>query len=399
MKKSLSLILSVVLMVASLGIYGWQLDSIPSLIYDEHHYVPAARKILQGVDPQNHEHPPFGKLAIAASMAAWGDNPLGWRVASVISTSLLVVFFFNLLVSLNVPRTLAFSVAALLMVDGFLVVHARVGMLDSFLVPLLVGGLCFSIQKRQLLSGVFIGLAVATKWVAIVPTVILCLFLIKSRPKDLIIMASVAFVSYMATFVPYWFFLDQDQIAGRNFFRLFWDMNWDIWNLQQRVPNSHPYKSAWWSWPWLLRPICYAYEKTAIQGFTQTIILLGGPLASYLGMISLLGAKISIFTKKPSPHHSKPLYLFMGMFWATWIFWGFLNRKLGFYYYFYPNVVFLYGIFALWVSSFTGNKGKIVLALAALVSIAWAIYFSPILWGISVDDSIRVSRSWFRSWI
>src|SRR5829696_7215898 len=62
-------------------------------LFDERYYVNAARTILGlprpsgvpyelfpgGKDP-NLEHPPLGKLLIAASIGGAGDNPLGWRL-------------------------------------------------------------------------------------------------------------------------------------------------------------------------------------------------------------------------------------------------------------------------------------------------------------------------------
>src|SRR5690349_18661933 len=51
-------------------------------VFDEVHYVPAARQMLTPVMSQpmlNPMHPPLAKELIAVSIAAFGDSAFGWR--------------------------------------------------------------------------------------------------------------------------------------------------------------------------------------------------------------------------------------------------------------------------------------------------------------------------------
>jgi len=51
--------------------------------FDEVHYVPAARQMLEPVMPTpmlNPMHPPLAKQLIALSILTFGDVPLGWRI-------------------------------------------------------------------------------------------------------------------------------------------------------------------------------------------------------------------------------------------------------------------------------------------------------------------------------
>src|ERR1700679_3433957 len=62
--------------------------------FDEVHYVPAARQMLEPVMPSpmlNPMHPPLAKQLIALSIRTFGDGPLGWRYPGVLFGSLAIV--------------------------------------------------------------------------------------------------------------------------------------------------------------------------------------------------------------------------------------------------------------------------------------------------------------------
>src|SRR6185312_9003911 len=63
-------------------------------VFDEVHYVPAARQMLEPVMPKpmlNPMHPPLAKQMIALSIRAFGDNPLGWRYPGTLFGALAIV--------------------------------------------------------------------------------------------------------------------------------------------------------------------------------------------------------------------------------------------------------------------------------------------------------------------
>ena len=59
--------------------------------FDEVHYVPAARQMLEPAMPApmlNPMHPPLAKQLMALSIRTFGDEPLGWRYPGVLFGSL-----------------------------------------------------------------------------------------------------------------------------------------------------------------------------------------------------------------------------------------------------------------------------------------------------------------------
>src|SRR4249919_3008352 len=136
--------------------------------------------------------PEVGKLLIAGGEWIFGLNPFGWRFASAVFGSLAILLICR--VARRMTRsTLLGCVAGLLMsLDGLEFVLSRTGILDIFLMffvlaafgcilidrdvsrarlaelvarhPGRPGGPRLGLRKWQLAAGVFLGLAVGTKW-------------------------------------------------------------------------------------------------------------------------------------------------------------------------------------------------------------------------------------------
>ncbi|NJD27493.1 MAG: DUF2029 domain-containing protein [Chloroflexi bacterium] len=171
-------VLALVLLVALILRALWLNLPAGSLIFDEAYYVNAARVILGlpatthyadspvGLDP-NTEHPPLGKLAMAASMAVFGDNGLGWRLPSLIAGMVALLAAYQIVRATDRSAWLAVLVAALLALENLTMVHGRIGTLDILvLAPMLIGS-WLAIERRWLLAGVAMGVALLVKLTAL----------------------------------------------------------------------------------------------------------------------------------------------------------------------------------------------------------------------------------------
>jgi 4-amino-4-deoxy-L-arabinose transferase-like glycosyltransferase len=156
----------------------WLTVPARGLIFDEAYYVNAARVVLGlpatshyadspvGLDP-NTEHPPLGKLAIAASMAVFGDNGLGWRLPSLIAAMVALLVVYQIVRATDRSAWLAVLVVGVLSLDNLTFVHGRIGTLDMLvLAPMLIGS-WLGIQRRWLLAGLAMGLALLVKLTAL----------------------------------------------------------------------------------------------------------------------------------------------------------------------------------------------------------------------------------------
>jgi dolichyl-phosphate-mannose--protein O-mannosyl transferase len=83
-------------------------------------------------DPSLAVHPDVGKWMIAVGEHFWGMNPFGWRIASAVVGSLMVLVMIRLVRRMTGSTLLGCVAGVLLMVDGLQFVLSRLALLDIF---------------------------------------------------------------------------------------------------------------------------------------------------------------------------------------------------------------------------------------------------------------------------
>jgi dolichyl-phosphate-mannose--protein O-mannosyl transferase len=119
------LVMGVVLRVQRLGFP-------PGLSFDEHHFVENARNYLAG-RPDWNDHPPLGKLLLAAGMLAVGDTARGWRVVPLLFGLANIALAYALAKRLFRSGWAGLIAATLFAADGFLLAYSRTALLDGIL--------------------------------------------------------------------------------------------------------------------------------------------------------------------------------------------------------------------------------------------------------------------------
>ncbi|MGR6329666.1 phospholipid carrier-dependent glycosyltransferase [Sphingomonas sp. XXL09] len=391
-------------------LFSWRLTVPHQLVFDEVHYVPAARILAGLIGPSNIEHPLLGKTLIAASMRLFGDDPLGWRAASTLAGTAVVVGVFAIL-WLGLGRLRSATIGALLTLLNFTVfVQARIAMLDGFMAAFVVTGLAtllWSMRaettgaawRRWIAGGVLLGLAVGTKWTAL-PYLALVgagfLWLRRGRPDRwaglpalpaLVVLGAASTLTYAATFWPAFLYTNDPMTLARLIpFQL------DMYRQQTQVLPPHTYQSAWYSWPFDYRPIWYLYERA--DDAQRGILLLGNPVVMWGGLVAVVaGLWAGARDRAVAPGLAALLWI------ASVAMWAVIPKSLGFYYYYYLSSIWLAVVLAAvvdhWRRRLTYWDEGLLLAAAVLF-----VHFFPILAATALSGPGAFHRwTWFASWI
>ena len=152
-----------------------------STYFDEIYYARTAYEYLHGIDVYEWTHPPLGKLIMTIPIAIFGFSPFTYRLMANIFGILLIPIMYILAKRIFKNRKWALLAGLIMMFDCFHFVHTRIALVDGFQVTFILLSVLFMKEyfdlnkndefkkkaKYLLLSGIFIGCAIATKWNAL----------------------------------------------------------------------------------------------------------------------------------------------------------------------------------------------------------------------------------------
>jgi dolichyl-phosphate-mannose-protein mannosyltransferase len=395
-----------------------------NLIFDEIYYVPSAKEYLNLQIPSEAVEPPLGKLIIASSIQIFGFSAFGWRMMTVIFSTLIIALVYLLGKELFESWVGGFAAAFLLCFDFMHFTLARLAMLDSFVVFFsLASQLFFFIYLKNVLKkgwgtsvtplvlSIFLfGLGFSTKWIVLfgfLGEMALLVFLklhdiwglketllakvraFGTYPWIYVVFSLVASVwIYFLTYIP-------DMLAGRSYAEV-WNLQFSMLGFHSEFTTPHPWASPWFSWPFMFNPLNSGAHVTILffnqnplltlgsfSGFGESEILMGNPAVWWVGFAAILSltaiALRKFATKKFSLRDNLLLASLVFIFFCQWLVYIFIAR-ITFIYYFYGNVPLLCLASAYFISKYWEHKWMKILAVIyfALV-VALFILFSSVI--------------------
>jgi dolichyl-phosphate-mannose-protein mannosyltransferase len=390
--------------------------------FDEVHYVPAARQMLEPVMPTptlNPMHPPLAKQLIALSIRTFGDGPLGWRYPGVLFGSLAMVAMYLCGLALFAQQGPAVASALLAFFNQMVFVQSRIAMLDIFALAFgLFGVAAFMHGFRKprphpwfAVAGLVFGLSIACKWNGLfaLATCIVVVAVIRLLqrwgtqfaegnagdwyrpglwPDFRYYHFAACFVLipamvYLASFIPLYGFSLPDLVEAQR--RIFAD------NTTTAIAG-HTYMSAWPSWPFLVRPVWYLFDKIADDRIAA-VVFLGNPLVLWTALPALIAClRDWIVTRRADA------FLILSFYFGPYLAWAVLPRTVGFLYYYLPSAT-LASLALVYVLRRGNNPRWLLWAFVGMAFAGFAamLPISAAVVGTSMATFNRLMR--FQNWI
>ncbi len=396
-------------------------------VFDEVYYVDGARDLLKygvevdGTNPEFIVHPPVGKWLIASGIKLFGDSEFGWRFASAVFATLLILLFARLVHVLFYSPLLTALGAALMALDGLLLVHSRTALLDLFLTFFTLLGVLLWHRNRHIWAGFAFGLAIGCKWsaiyfVAVIGLIAVYQILVTRDIRKSVKPITAKFLQYgvLPVFVytltwTGWF------VSDRGWSRQ-WSSNpilsWlhyhsEMLNFHTGLTEKHPYEANPWSWLVMGRPTSFFYESPkgcGAKDCAQEVLALGTPILWWVGTISI--AVVVGYWIKSLIHHrvdSAANIVVLGVV-AGYLPWFAMQQRTVFSFYAIIIQPFLILAIVYCAKLLLGSGLKpvvsqsIVGGIFALIVLCF-IFFIPLFMGQVITYEDWHLRMWFESWI
>lgn len=420
-----------------------------STYFDEIYHARTGYEFLHSMTVYEWTHPPLGKVFIAAGIKLFGMNPFGWRIAGTIFGIFMIPIMY-LFARLITKKTWLSIVACLLFTFDFMhFAQTRIATIDVYITFFIMLMFYFMFKyysmsfydtplKKTLvplaLSGVFMGLGIASKWTGVYAGVGLAIvffitlykryseylyavkdpsgqtngishkfvienfkpYLIKTLVWCCIFFVAMPIIIYCASYFMYL------RAPGSNGIKTIIDNINSMYTYHSKtvLGSTHPFSSRWYEWIIMKRPIWY-YSGTVSSGIEEGISSFGNPLVWWAGIPAFF-YMIYVTVKK---NDKTALFLCIAYI-IQLLFWMPITR-LTFIYHYFPMVPFVvlmigYSIRLIYDEAKKRNKRSVIIGAfiyAGLVIILFAMFY-PVLSGRPVSvNYVETFLKWFDSWV
>ena len=391
-----------------------------------------------GIDsPENYVHPPLGKWFIAAGIKIFGNNEVGWRVASAVAGTITIVLVYLLARKLLRSTIGASVVAALIAFDFLAFVQSRVSMLDIFVLMFGLATFLFLTYDRdrlargpgpshrllgrpwRLAAGIACGAAVATKWSGVfflAAAIVLTLaWETAGRKRDgegrslqralgnegLTVVAWLVLVPVLVYLASYVGRIDGAVLAapwseGSWFHNLLVEHKRAL-DFHIGLDARHPYESPAWSWILLKRPVAYYVAPDAPEGFIGTIGAFGNPIAWWGSIPAIAFVAMAWFRRRDFLRPEGLIVAGLAFTYGPWLLLA-RGRSAVFVFYLLPVLPFMYLALAYGLVRLGRSiEARVATATFMAATIGMFVVYYPLLVGTVIEYDSWSKRIIFKS--
>lgn len=453
----------IILTIAAFITRVWGLYNPPATVFDEVYFKAYAGDYFSGTYYFD-IHPPLGKLLLAGW--AWvahispasltGSDPaVTLRILPAVAGALIIPMFYAFMRSLGSSRRAATLGAALLLLDNALLVESRFILIDSMLILFGLTALtCFLIARGRsgrmhvlflILSALFSGLAVSTKWTGLAAIGLIAViwlgdhvrhrrqFSWPNRFTEAGILILIPLIVYMASFAVHFRLLNktgpgdafmslryQSSLIGNtnydpsvtlSFLEKFEDLNSVMLQSERSLKTAtHPYSSKWYSWPLMQRSVYFWQGPTLSNGLQGNIYLLGNPVVWWGVLVVILAGSLSSDSvrQRLKPRRFALIFLALGYL-INFLPFSRIDRVMFLYHYFFALICSVaFAIILLEAMCDWSNQGKpwkftsqisrnVYLGMVVTAVILFG-YFAPLSYGTLLSPAQIEQHMWLKSW-
>jgi dolichyl-phosphate-mannose-protein mannosyltransferase len=443
--------LLLVLLAVGLFLHFFRISDPARVVFDEVHFGRFVNSYLGSHAYYFDVHPPHGKLLIAGVAALGGyegdqsfarihepyEKVRPWllRIVPALSGVAIPILAFAILLQLGASPWAAFLAGWMLVLDNGLLIQTRIIALDGFMVASILAACSAGLRgvgrpasyQRVLwicASGAFAGAAIGIKWTGLPGLGFLGLLLLADllRKRDLStlrrcamdggLMVACAAAVYLAGWALHFAWLNQPgpgDVWGApsgNFFSDFVQVHETMWSANSGLDQGHPYSSAWWSWPLMLRPVSYWTSGSHYLHFLGNPVVWWGTTFGLFSLLSVtLLVRVTILGIGDRPIWPHGLWLLLAAYLGSYLPLAFVTRILFLYHYLTP-LVFVVCAIALWLDhlewtrsgSWRDQRASYWSGLA-LVGVGFVLVSPFTLPYVEASEYQREVLHWFRNWV
>lgn len=400
--------------------------------FDEIYHARTAYEYIHGLYSYENTHPPLGKIFIALGIKIFGMCPFGWRFMGTLFGVLMVPVFYLFVRKVLFPRRfLAMTATVLFTFDFMHFTQTRIATIDVFVTFFIMLAFYFMYEYATMdffetglkptllplgLSGLFMALAIASKWTGIYAAMGLAVIFFgimflrtreykyaKKSLKErncrenitltlsfcLIFFVLVPIIVYTLSYIPFrdrrdWSFIPA-MLRNQKI----------MFNYHSGLESTHYYSSRWYQWPVIFKPMLY-YSRQRLSGLSEGISAMGNPLIWWMGISAFIYMVYLGIGKKDKT----AVFLFIGYL-AQYVPWMFIKRTTYIYHYF-PSVPFVVLMISYAAKQMESKEKAIkwIWLIYVIMAVALFAMFYPVISGMPVSDGyVSHFLRWFDSWV
>ena len=431
-----------------------------SMYFDEIYHARTGYEHANSLHTYETTHPPLGKVFMSWCIDLWGMTPFAWRFAGTLAGVLMIPAIYLLAMQLMHSTKWAALCALLLASDCMHFTQTRIATIDSF--PVLFMMLMFMFMARYMqmsfyhqrlrdtfvplaLSGLFMGLAISSKWIGCYGAVgLAALFFFrfftlwrqnvyarahqgedhafvhaansfaKNGAKTIamcfVFFVFVPLVIYCMSYIPYLSAYGEVKWNLRTFERI-WDAQVLMFDYHANLVAEHYFASPWYEWPLIIKPMWFYNTDYAQPGMASSILTFGNPAVWWTGLVGIILVMLLSAWYNALPmlgmapgrddDYDRALPVIAVGFLSAYLPWVLVSR-LTFIYHYFASVPFIIIATAQLLRYLERRKKKAAYAIGILLGVAAValfVLFYPLASGAVVPRAWCDAAAWFDRWL